>query len=233
MEVGRRPGQFEKLASLCLSEQAQQLAMVNGETAPGKVMPENSREEQRALDSSGSATPPEEATSIEEKIFEGFSVVAFVLALLVPVIASGVDFCRGSIGLLSSLPMIQAFVKYKYISMQDVCSFEWAFLYYTLFVVVGFLYFGRPMPPLLIRRVKARRNETPNFWNLAILTWGFALAIYIGIFLMCQYSPSSSVLDAGFVGKEWYLIKMSLCGASLSIGFGFSQLLWSIFNRSG
>jgi hypothetical protein len=232
-EVGRRPRQFGKLSSLRLSERAQLLAAVNGEIAPGKMMPENSREEQRAYDPSGGATPPEEVKSIEEKAFEGFSVVAAGLAFVVPAISSGVDFCRGPIGLLSGLPMIHAFVEYKYILTRDICSFEWAFLYYTAVVVIGFLYFGRPMPPLLIRRVKARRNETPNFWNLAILTWGFALAIYVAIFLICQYSPSSSVLDAGFVGKNWYLMAMALCGASFSISFGLSQLFWSIFNRSG
>lgn len=206
-----------------------------GNLTPGRTMCKNSGQERRApsaLKGEGDGLLGE-ATSLEEKVFEGFMAGTAVIAFLVPLISTRVDLCRSPHGLLSGLPLVQKFIEYKFLFPQEVCSFERAFLYYSVAVIVGFIYFGKAMPPLLIRRGKIRGKSAPNFWNFTTLALSFGLSIYILMFLVYQYSPPSGVIDSAFVKKTWFITMFVLCGASFSVGFGFFHLLWSIFYRSG
>jgi hypothetical protein len=197
-------------------------------------MSENSYQERRvsgASDDQGGELL-DEATSVEEKVFEGFMVIALALTFLVPVVASSFDCVEGPFGLLSSLPMIQAFVEYRFLSEREVCSFEWILITYAAVVILAFAWFGRQIPPFWIERAKYRGFKRPNYWIFSMLFFGIGVSIYIFMFLINLYSPPLNVLSPGFVMKTWFLIKMVFCGASYIIGFGLFHVLWSIFDGS-
>lgn len=175
-------------------------------------------------------TIPEEKTSAKERTFEIFMGIAGVMGLVVPMAASSADFCRGSLGLFSIAPMIQAFIEYKFISSQDVCSFEWLFVEYSIVVFLGFMFFGRQVTPIYINRVKSNGLHSPKFWKFTIILCGCCLIGLSLLFLIYQYKPYASSLDKMIVAKIWFLTKSSLCLGSWAIGFSCFHVLWSIFD---
>jgi hypothetical protein len=173
---------------------------------------------------------PEERTSAKERAFGIFMVVAGVFGFVVPIAASSADVCHEPLGLFSVAPMLQAFIQYSFVSMQDVCSFEWLFIWYSIIIILGFMFIGWPMPPILINRALSAGRVSPKFWNLTIILFSCYLLGIALLFLIYQYNPYASSLNSLFVAKTWFLTKLSLCLGSWAVGFACFHVLWSIFD---
>lgn len=173
---------------------------------------------------------PEKVTSIKERAFGIFMIVAGVFGIAVPIMASSADFCREPLRLLSAAPMIQAFIQYRYLTFQEVCSFEWLFILYSFIVITSFMLIGWAIPPILINRALSAGRVPPNFWNLTIILFGCYLIAITFLFLIFQFNPYSTSIDRLFVAKSWFLTKLSLCLGSWAVGFACFHVLWSIFD---
>lgn len=74
---------------------------------------------------------------------------AAVFGLVIPIAASRADLCREPPRLFSAVPTIQAFIEYRFLSAQEVCSFERLFLVYGIVVLIGSMLTVRSMPQIL------------------------------------------------------------------------------------
>jgi hypothetical protein len=175
---------------------------------------------------------PKERISAEERIFEIFMGSAAVLGLLIPIAGSSADLCRGPLRFFSAAPTIQAFIEYKFLSVQEVCSFERLFLAYGIIVIIGSMLIGRSMPQILNRRAKSNGKPPIKFWKYTITVCGSFLAGVAFLFFIYQYRPYSSSLDSILVAKIWFSTKLSLCAGIWVIGFMCFHVLWSIFDDS-
>ncbi|MGJ0532677.1 hypothetical protein [Methylocystis sp.] len=173
---------------------------------------------------------PEERISGKERIFEIFMGAAAVLGLLIPIAGSSADLCRGPLRFFSAAPTIQAFIKYKFLSAQEVCSFERLFLAYGITVIIGSMLIGRSMPQLLNRRAASNGKPPIKFWRDTIIVCSLILVGVALLFLIYQYEPYASNLDSIIVAKIWFSTKLSLCAGIWVIGFMCFHVLWSIFD---
>jgi hypothetical protein len=173
---------------------------------------------------------PEEGISAKERIFEIFMGTAAVFGLGIPMAASSADLCREPPRLFSAAPTIQAFIEYKFLSAQEVCSFERLFFAYSIIVIIGSMLIGRSMPQLLNRRAASNGKPPIKFWKDTIIVCSFILVGVALLFLIYQYEPYASSLDSIIVAKIWFSTKLSLCAGIWVIGFMCFHVLWSIFD---
>lgn len=167
-------------------------------------------------------------SSLEEKVFEGFMLVAAVWMFLAPMLASNTDFCRRPILHMAELPFFERAVYHGFIKSAEICSFEWVFMEYTFFVIAGFVYFGAPLPPLLLARGRAQGRRDPNFGDFCFYFIGGSLLLYGLIYLIAQLPVDG---DLRFARKHFFLSELSLCGGSFSLGFGLFPAYWFLFKR--
>lgn len=158
-------------------------------------------------------------------------VIAAVFGLVVPIASSSADICSGSIEYFSALPLIQAFIEYKFVSTNEVCSFFVIFLLYSVIVIFGAMLSGRTMPPILSRRALSDGGGPIEFWKTTTIICGSCLCVFVFLFLSYQYRPSASSLDSTVVAKIWFSTKLSLCFGSWMIGLACFHVLWSILDK--
>ncbi len=124
-------------------------------------------EEKRNEEERDGATELE--SPLEEKVFEGFMLVAVVWMFLAPRLASDTDFCRKPILHMAELPFFERAVYHGFIKSGEICSFEWMLMEYTFFVVAGFIYFGAPIPLVWFARARAKGFPDPKLVTSAFI----------------------------------------------------------------
>ncbi|MGJ0534582.1 hypothetical protein [Methylocystis sp.] len=183
-------------------------------------------EEKRNEEERDGATELE--SPIEEKVFQGFMLVAVVWMFLAPRLASDTDFCRKPILHMAELPFFERAIYHGFIKSAEICSFEWMLIEYTFFVVTGFIYFGAPIPPVWFARARAKGFPDPKFGDFCFYLIGCSLICY-GLIYLIALLPVDG--DLSFVRKLLFLSERTLCAGSLILGFGLFPTYWLLFKR--